>query len=407
VQKRKKKILFWGDTPVCNTGFGNVSKNILKVLYETGKYEIEVAGINHRHTMWYDQKIFPYKIYPCIPGDSMAYQTFRNMLQSGVYDIIFTLNDVQQVAHVGQWILQEKIRKYFRWVNYSPIDSEYLESDYFDIFNLIDYPVIYSDFAEKVLKSTGNSCINKTRKIYHGTDIKKTDIPTKVTINKVRNEYQIPECNFVLMSVNRNQYRKDFYRLMTGFKNFQLKYPEYAHKVNLVIHSKIDDIGGDLMYQKKMLGYPKGDKSIIFSQIRDANFGISRKELFELMASANLGVTATTGEGWGLSNFEFMALGVPVLLPNNSTAPEFIGNEERGYLVKCGTKQEDIDFFGGNSQLPRPRIEIDDFADKILYIINHYKEAKEKAKKAQEWAINLSWDNVCKEWIKIFEKASQ
>ena len=58
--EKKIKLLFFGDTPSGNTGFSTVSKNILKRLYATGKYDITVVGINY----FGDPHDLPYKIYP-------------------------------------------------------------------------------------------------------------------------------------------------------------------------------------------------------------------------------------------------------------------------------------------------------------------------------------------------------
>jgi len=46
-KSNKIKILYYGDSPTVATGFSSVSKNILTGLYNTGRYEINIFGVNH------------------------------------------------------------------------------------------------------------------------------------------------------------------------------------------------------------------------------------------------------------------------------------------------------------------------------------------------------------------------
>ena len=44
---KKLKLLTWSDGPTSNTGFGRASREILKALYNTGKYDITSISINY------------------------------------------------------------------------------------------------------------------------------------------------------------------------------------------------------------------------------------------------------------------------------------------------------------------------------------------------------------------------
>ena len=57
---KKIKVLAYCDSPTCATGFGTVSRNIFEALYRTGRYGIDVLGINY----WGDPHNFPYRIWP-------------------------------------------------------------------------------------------------------------------------------------------------------------------------------------------------------------------------------------------------------------------------------------------------------------------------------------------------------
>ena len=58
---KRTKVLFWGDY-CCSTGFSTVSSNIWKRLIATGKYDLDVVGINYSGDP-YDRQKFPGNVY--------------------------------------------------------------------------------------------------------------------------------------------------------------------------------------------------------------------------------------------------------------------------------------------------------------------------------------------------------
>ena len=61
MEKGKKiKVFAYCDSPTCATGFATVSRNIFEGLYRTGRYDIDVFGINY----WGDPHNFPYRVWP-------------------------------------------------------------------------------------------------------------------------------------------------------------------------------------------------------------------------------------------------------------------------------------------------------------------------------------------------------
>jgi hypothetical protein len=63
---RPIKILAYGDSPVIPSGFGTVMKNIFYYLGKSGRYDIDIFGINDRGN-WKDPKIYPYHVYQALP----------------------------------------------------------------------------------------------------------------------------------------------------------------------------------------------------------------------------------------------------------------------------------------------------------------------------------------------------
>ena len=65
----KIKLLFYGDAPTVATGFGTVTRNILTGLHATGKYDIQVLGVNY----WGNPHTYPFPIWPIGIGSKDPY----------------------------------------------------------------------------------------------------------------------------------------------------------------------------------------------------------------------------------------------------------------------------------------------------------------------------------------------
>ena len=91
---KKTKIIFYGDSPTCATGFGQVSRNILPALHNSGRYDVDILGINY----WGDPHEYPFKIWPmAVNGQRDPYGRQRlqqHLLDPNLeFDILFFLQD--------------------------------------------------------------------------------------------------------------------------------------------------------------------------------------------------------------------------------------------------------------------------------------------------------------------------
>jgi len=403
---KKKRILYHSDSPLSKTGFGTVSNHILKALVATGKYEIDVIGINHQ-VPWYDQKQYPYKIYPAsFGGDDLGLGLARDLLKTGGFDIYFAVNDPD--VHL---LLSDVIKTYqpqigYKTLMYMPIDTDIPLPVHKQAIELADYPVLYTRESKDNLKRKFGTSINKATYINHGCD---TDTFKPVS-DKVRKAFrkQSFDCDddtFLVVCVNRNQWRKDFARLMLGFLLFWKSHP----KAKLYFHANPKDRGGDLLQQLFGICYllelaPEDILGKVVLLGNDKTTTVSKKTLNMVYNSADLFVSTTQGEGWGLTTTEAMSAGVPVLISDNTTASTIVGKEERGYLIPCGTDYNLFVMPYGESELIRPIVDVNKLSEKLEYIYTHRQEAKKKAEKALEWCRGLNWEVQAQKFINIIEE---
>lgn len=429
-QQRKHKVLVWSDAVVATTGFGTVARHILKALHNTGKYDIDQLGINYFGD-FYDKEEIPYTIVPARlgnPQDPYGNQMFINSLQKKDYDIVFIINDTFVVEEVAKYI--DKIRdhkkqhgkKLFKLVYYYPVDCKFLESAS-TMVKVADRAVAYTNFAkESTVQVEG---CRPTDVIYHGTDTNTYKPLSASEIAKYRKQYlKISDPDrFLIINVNRNSIRKDIARSILAFKEFRKEVPNSA----LYLHTVVKDgMGGhviDLEVCVRELGL-NTTEDVIFPRNYSAAKGFPEYVLNQLYNCADAYITTNLGEGWGLTITEAMAAGTPVIAPNHTTAPEILGpyrsptlpldKNSRGYIYDCKEK-----VYVDNSGY-RKWGRMEDILAQMILCYNDWKCAKKgrypkaryKAretiiKNAREFTEKYSWNNVCKQWIKLFEEVSE
>ena len=411
----KKKVLFWGDF-ACSTGFAQVSQNIIKRLYATGEYDFDIVGINYGGEPEAARKFPYYMLYPSVVALSSdpdlkspyGFKRFLMLAASGKYDIIFILNDTFIVNVVMPSLLeiQRKMPKDHRFstVLYFPVDSPLKSNWVTDVVSKVDFPVVYTEYGKAECLKHDPALQSRLGVIYHGVD-KGDFFPLPEEERQAfRKQFLGAHADkFVMLNVARNQPRKDLHKCFASFKVFHEKYPNSL----LFLLAQAQDVGGDLVEIAKGYGL-EWDKDWICPKpgTYGANQGYPIETVNKIYNAADLVVSTTLGEGWGLSSSEGMATLRPLLFPANTSFNEIIGlNEERGYLCKSGATLNDFVCLGNgdNSQI-RPCVDVYDMAAKMEYIYLHPEEARAKAERAfsEVW----TWDDMCKIWEGVFKRAS-
>jgi glycosyltransferase involved in cell wall biosynthesis len=408
----KQKVLVWSDSVLATTGFGRVSDYILKALYNTGKYEIDQLAINHFAGAFYDRKKYPYNIQAAKVGekeDPYGNKLFLNILQHHDYDIVFVINDtfvVESVAQSLQDIRRRKAqlgKKVFNLVYYYPVDCCFLERAS-TMVKIADRAVAYTQFAadetRKVLPNKPDEII------YHGTDTSFFKKLTSMVKHEARSWLHCADPDtFLLISVNRNSVRKDIARTILAFSEFRKKVPNSV----LYLHTKMQDgVGGlnvDLTVPVTELGL-SFKKDVIFPTKLHAAQGFPPEQLLALYNAADAFITTNLGEGWGLSITEAMAVGLPVIAPLHTSAHEILGhNQERGYTYEC---KEQI--YVDNSGF-RPFGYLEDILEQMYACHEGWKsnsaEHNLRLRRARMFTEQHSWENVCKQWVDLFDNLQE
>jgi D-inositol-3-phosphate glycosyltransferase len=413
----KKKVLFWGDNPHGITGFGKVIKNIIRQIYNEDLYSIDVLGISYFGDPYkpdvYKGKPLLYDVYPPFEVGKQydPYGTAKLMrfISTGKVDILFILQDTFVIRNSMQKIieLRDKLKKKFKIIYYFPIDSN-PNSDWVNrAVSLADFPVCYTNWG-KTLCVKHDPKLKMMEVIYHGTD-KNVFKPLGQARLGLRESFWGKEVSdkFIIINVNRNQPRKDLNRTFSAFSILKKTKPDSY----LFMLSNPNDIGGNLLDIASQYGLEYGiDWSCPDPTRYDPLVGIPEDQVSIIYATADVCISTTLGEGWGLSLTEAMACGCPVVFPDNTSITEIIGRDSnrngiRGELAISGDSGNTICLGPTDMMMIRPLTNVMDLVIKIAKVIDYKNSLKQE--RALEWVPDWDSEEIGGKWRKIFKEASE
>lgn len=396
----------------CSTGFGQVASNIMQRLDASGLYDLTIIGINYDPAEDVDIARWPGKIIPAVTVADMynidvyGRQRFLNELGKGIYDLVFIIQDTFIIQTIINEIneTRDKLSHKFATIMYYPIDAtpkkEWIEK----CVALIDFPVPYTQYAK-------NESINLLPEvegilqepIYHGTNLKDFFyIEDREVVDKFRNQYfngEVDDC-FLITNVNRNQPRKDVMRSFAILKELRNR---GRNDAKMYLHMAHNDSGGNLLVMADYFKFKINDDFILPSpKAFSVNQGLPIEIINLIYNASDMVLSTTLGEGWGLSITEAMATRTPLVIPDNTSLHEMAA-DNRAYLVPSGADQSMWFCLGSqDNERIRPLMSVESAADRIEQIMDGQLP---DIKAAEAWAKSYSWDNVCKDWLSIFEKA--
>ncbi len=350
------RILYWGDSPTVTTGFGVVAKNLLAELQAKG-HTIIILGINHYGSP-YDQREFPYKIYPVRPGgpaQMYGVDQVWPIVQAEKPDLLFMLNDPWLM--LDAWNIKPNEFPYMKTMAYYPVDAGPFKPSWVKLLNSLDAQVCYSKFGERVIiESNKGKRPDNLYQIYHGVDTK-TYRP--VNQQAARNELGIPLDAFVVGMVARNQPRKRFDIMLKAFKEFS----KDKDDAKLYLHTALHDFGFDL--PDLINQFDLADKLILTEGLTPAR-GVDDERLNLIYNSFDVNCLISLGDGFGLPVAESMATACPQLVSGHSCLEELVEGHG-GLTIKTAAwlaTGSEINTWGGLS-------DVDDLISKLEILYNN------------------------------------
>ena len=413
-----RKILYLGDY-VARTGFGTVSKNIIRELRKHfgAELQLDIVAINYFGEPFYEDE------NTCIisarkedgKDDPHGRYFFLKMVNEGDYDGIFINQDLGAVVSMVEVLefikkdKKEKNRKVFKSIFYFPVDCK-LIYDLVEKLEFFDLLVTYTEFARKEVLRLRPELQPKLKVVPHGNNSKEF-YPLPAEEKKAfRSEYFGEHADkFIITNVSRNQPRKDIPSTIFGFEEAVKNWDERLPQPLLYLH----------MHPRDPLGW---DLRAIIKQTslkEDVNVKLLPKEYEEAMVetetvnkiynASDVALTTCLGGGWELIYSEAASCKVPIIVPYVTSFIEMSQYGKNAYMLEtlypyCNT----ID------NIVREQVDIYEVADTIIHVAKSKQgllddmganiSLQERIEENYKWVKKkLEWQEVCKQWIEYFK----
>ncbi len=363
----KPKIFAWCDTPTVPTGFGIVTKNLLRDIHK--KYDLDILGINYHGDTKYDTNkwfIYPAMQYP----DFLGLKKMKKLLLETKPDIVFLFQDIFHINDA--WGIIEEGAPNAKKVIYFPIDGTPVNISWKTPLVKADVVITYSQFAKQAILDTYPKLDpDKILTLDHGID---TDIFKPLSaeyIKDIRKSLKWDK-KFVMLNINRFQPRKvipltlragalfskGYHKCKCG--NWYLKERRACDLNGCGPKDIIETVQGrrDTLLYLHMLpqeqGMGPGHSNSLQAHAYNAGYRnedlsgpkqtlqinaqdlyrdpLPEEKLNNVYNASCINISTTVGEGFGFSLAESAASGTLSIAPNHSAIPEVLG--DTGYLCK-------------------------------------------------------------------------
>lgn len=318
------RVLWFGDAG-CHTGFARVTHAIGDRLVSDYGHDVHCLAVNHQGDYW-DTKIKLYRPTKLLERDVYGKSRVIEMLGKVMPHVIVMLNDPAEVLGMlfnNGYDKDLMLAKYGHIISYLPIDGH-------------NHPPAWRELetytTRVAMTKYGQSFMPEAPLIYHGVDTNKfwpvaekpivtsTDVECKTKADcKVAFGYS-PD-SFLVLRVDRNSGRKDFPATWSALL------PVMHRHSDIVVHfhcqGRGDAMGVDIpaVWSRD----PTTRNRFYLPDMQNSFLGWDERDLNCLYNAADLFVTTSRGEGFGLTIAEALACGVPVIAQNVSAIPEVVG----------------------------------------------------------------------------------
>lgn len=326
------KVLWIADGG-CHTGFGRVTHALGERLVQDYGHDITVLAANYNGDFWpglRDPNVQPLKLYtttgPLITRDIYGSARILEMLARVEPEVVVMLNDPQVLLQLlfenrfdpGKWLMQRQ-----PLIFYLACDGTNLPPPWTSFLPQIGDVIAMSKWGAQNYKPSELA--------YHGIDadewwpveerpIVTSDGTVCRTKDDCKKAFGYEPGDFLIGRVDTNSGRKDF------SATWKALVPVMKQHKNVKAHFHCSNRSSpavvfDVLFTRE----PTVADRFFLPQRKNDFEGWAQRDLNALVNAFDLVVNTSRGEGFGFSNAEALACGVPVIAQNVSAIPEVVG----------------------------------------------------------------------------------
>jgi glycosyltransferase involved in cell wall biosynthesis len=377
--------VLWLSDAGCVSGFGRVTHSIAERLVAQYGHEIHVLAVNYRGDP------FPTDLQLYVPtrddpADTYGLQRIVPLLRDVDPDVVVMLNDPNIILtqlFLNPYDPRRILLQLAPIIAYMPVDGTQQPPIWGERLSAVTNPVVMSRH--------GRSIFPRAPLVYHGVDTDRFHPATAATPHvfsdgsvarsksDCKRELGYDPDGFLVLRVDKNRARKDF------AASWKALLPVMRRHTDIQVHFHTNEqVGDNGVVLEAMFSREPDMKDRFFLPKQVGHLGWKEQDLAGLYAAADLFISTSHGEGFGLTLAEAAASGVPVIAQNVSSIPEVVGPGSI-LLEPTGT----VTVPSGQEQwLP----DIGAFSEAIEHLYNAGGVRRKLGKAGRDHVSKLTWD---------------
>jgi glycosyltransferase involved in cell wall biosynthesis len=390
------------------TGYSKVSHGILTELAKQPWLDLTHFGFQKFHELPASFRPYPAGVDVVDAAalekplqNGFGYGALPDVIRKKKPAVVMIYNDMAVVTQFVEAIRKSGIPRDFKlWIYCDQVYTTQSQV-FLDILNRdADRVFAFSPYWKKCLKDQGVT--RPVDVLLHGFNGHQC---FPVPRDLARKQLSLPNDMFLFLNLNRNQPRKRYDILMMAFVELLVKYP--TKPLFLLCICDKGEKGGWWLFELfarelKLRGVPIeqfAQRLIITAQ----NMSFKDDEINMFYNAADVGISTSDGEGWGLCQFEQMGVGVPQVVPDIGGYKEFC-NSDNSVLVTPTVRYYLPTSFspvGGEAMACDPHAVC--LAMEEYMLNSAKKEAHGKA--AREKVLGYTWEKACEPLLRRLRAA--
>jgi glycosyltransferase involved in cell wall biosynthesis len=377
-------VLWISDSPETPSGFGNVTRFVCEGLARRG-HQVGILGWQTRRAReWNGCRLH------AIGSDPMGSDALFAYLVRHRPDVVIALADVWWLPYFSSPHVRRQMElTRTPWVLYFPIDGETVDGrlppSWVELLHMVDVPVAMSRYGRQIAANCGIPC----EYIPHGVDLRVFSPPA----DREHAKRQVgAEGRFVVLSDSRNQPRKLLPRLLDAFARFAERRPDAL----LHLHTDPNDefarsptYSYDVRADVRHLGLEQHVRFSPGFTMRQGE-GLALEALAAYYRAADVHLSASSGEGFGLPTLQAAAAGAVPMAGAYSASLELVEGHGEPIAIADWSETE----FG----IRRALIDVDDAAERLARLHADRELLRERSARSLEFARTYDWAHVVAMW---------
>lgn len=390
------------------TGYSKVTQGILGELSKEPWLEMTHFGIQKFHDLPATFRPYPAGVDVIDAAalekplqNGFGYSILPEVIRKKKPHVVMIYNDMAVVTQFVEAIRKSGIPRNFKlWIYCDQVYTTQSQV-FLDILNRdADRIFAFTPFWKKCLKDQGVT--RPVDVLLHGFNGHQC---FPVPKDLARKQLSLPSDMFLFLNLNRNQPRKRYDILIMAFVELLVKYP--TKPLFLLCICDKGEKGGWWLFELfsrelKLRGVPIeqfAQRLIITAQ----NMSFKDDEINMFYNAADVGISTSDGEGWGLCQFEQMGVGVPQVVPDIGGYKEFC-SADNSVLVEPTVRYYLPTTFspvGGEAMACDPHAVCLAMEE---YVLNTAKK-EAHAKAARDKVLGYTWEKACEPLVRRLRAA--